>query len=55
MGEKNNSTDISSNKLMKSHTRRSGYGQKRETEFPLIIAQINAIKTNVKAKAGKTQ
>ena len=45
--------DISSDKLMKSHTRRPRDGQERETsiEFLLIAAQINAIRTNyVKTK-----
>ena len=30
-GKKNNCTDISSNQLMKSHTRRPGHGQEKET------------------------
>ena len=47
--------EISSDKQMKSHTRRKG-NLKRETESLLIVAQNNAIRTNhVNTKICKTQ
>ena len=59
-GKKNNSTDISSDKLVRFLTRRRTYGNKRDISKEkmnlLIATQNNTIRTNyIKAKINNTQ